>query len=183
MSRIPPACEAPRLDRGRGFTLVELVVTLLLISVAVLGISYALSFAFSRQSDGLWQAKAVALSESYLEEIMARRFDENSPPGGVPPCAPTTTPCSPIGPEGEARSAYDDVDDYHGLDELPPRDADGNLRTGYDGYRVQVEVSYIDAATVAALGLDDVTDAKLVRVRVVPPQASALEFPLLRSNY
>jgi len=159
------------------------VVTLLLISVAVLGISYALSFAFSRQSDGLWQAKAVALAESYLEEIMARRFDEHTPLGGVPPCSPATTPCSSIGPDGESRAAYDDVDDYHGLDEQPPQDADGNVRPGYDAYRVQIEVAYLDAAAVSALGLDDVTDAKRVLVRVLPPQAGALEFPLLRTNY
>ena len=44
-----------------GFTLVELIVTMMLVSIAVLGISYALSFAFTHQSDGLWQAKAVAL--------------------------------------------------------------------------------------------------------------------------
>lgn len=183
MPRIRPVSSALQRPSARGFTLVELVVTLLLISVAVLGISYALSFAFSRQSDGLWQAKAVALAESYLEEIMARRFDERTPLGGVPPCSPATVPCSSIGPDGESRAGYDDVDDYHGLDEQPPRDADGNFRPGYDAYRVQIEVSYLDAAAVAALGLDDVTDAKRVLVRVLPPQAGALEFPLLRTNY
>ena len=72
------------LRKADGFTLVELVVTMVVISIAVLGISYALSFAFSRQSDGLWQAKSVALAESYLEEIMARRYDEVTPLGGVP---------------------------------------------------------------------------------------------------
>lgn len=163
----------------RGFTLVELIVTMMLISTAVLGISYALSFAFSHQSDGLWQSKSIALAESYLEEIMARRFDETTPIGGVPPCAP----CSAPGPDGEARTGFDDVDDYDGVDDLPPLDALGNPRLEYDGYRVQVAVGYPSAGQVAALGLDDATDAKLVTVTVTPPGGSAMDFSVLRGNF
>lgn len=169
-----------------GFTLVELVVTMVLISIAVLGISQALAFAISHQSDGIWQAKAVALAESYIEEIMARRYDEVTPLGGVPPCAPGGTPCTAagsLGSDGEPRAQYDDVDDYDGVDDLPPLDADGNPRAQYAGYRVQVTVDYADAAQVAALGMDDVTDAKLVTVVVTPPGRGPMAFPAVRGNY
>ena len=166
-----------------GFTLVELIVTMMIVSFAVLGITYALSFAFSHQSDGMWQARTVALAESYIEEITARRYDENTPLGGVPPCAPATLACSIPGPDGEPRAAFDDVDDYDGLDESPPRDADGGVRAGYEGYRVQVQVTYASVAQITALGLDDSTDAKLVTVTVTPPMASSMSFPVLRSNY
>ena len=169
--------------RERGFTLVELIVTMVVVSIAVLGMTYALSFAFSHQSDGLWQAKGVALAESYLEEIMARRFDETTPLGGVPPCSPATVPCSAIGADGEARDEFDDVDDYDGVDDLPPLDIHGNPRLEYAGYRVEVAVAYVDAAQIAALGLDDATDAKLVTVAVTPPGQSTMEFPMLRTNF
>lgn len=167
----------------RGFTLVELVVTMMVISIAVLGISQALSFAFARQSDGLWQAKAVALAESYIEEIGARRYDESTPVGGVPPCGPAALACSSIGGEGEPRTRFDDVDDYDGLDEQPPVDADGNPRSDYQRYRVQVSVAYLDSGQVSALGLDDPTDAKLVTVRVTPTGEATLSFPFVRANY
>lgn len=167
----------------RGFTLVELVVTMLVISIAVLGIGQALSFAFARQSDGLWQAKAVALAESYIEEIGARRYDETTPVGGVPPCSPAAVACSSIGGEGEPRAQFDDVDDYDGLDEQPPLDADGNPRTDYRRYRVQVSVAYLDSDQVSAFGLDDTTDAKLVTVQVTPPGEATLNFPFVRANY
>lgn len=164
----------------RGFTLVELIVTMVVISIAMLGISYVLSFAFAHQSDGLWQAKSVALAESYFEEIMARRFDETTPLGGLPPCGT----CSTVGPDsGETRAQFDDVDDYDGVDDLPPLDMDGNPRAGYAGYRVQVSVTYVSAAQVMALGLDAATDAKLVRVLVTAPGQSTLVFPMLRTNY
>lgn len=168
---------------SRGFTLVELIVTMVLVSIAVLGISQALAFAFAHQSDGLWQVKSVALAESYLEEILARRYDEAAPVGGVPPCAPAAIPCTPAGNEGEARAEFDDVDDYDGLDEQPPLDADGNPRVEYAGYRVQVEVDYLDAAQVTALGLDDASDGKLVTVEVTPPGEAPMSFSVLRGNY
>ena len=32
------------------------------------------------------ETKAIELAQSYSSEIKAKRFDENSPVGGVPPC-------------------------------------------------------------------------------------------------
>ncbi|MEQ8857038.1 MAG: prepilin-type N-terminal cleavage/methylation domain-containing protein [Pseudomonadales bacterium] len=178
---------APAADRFRtasgGFTLVELVVTMVVISIAVLGIGQALAFAFTHQSDGIWQTRSVALAETYIEEIMARRFDEATPVGGVPPCAPAAVPCSAVGSDGETRAEFDDVDDYDGLDEQPPLDMDGNPRPEYARFRVQVSVGYPDAAQVAAFGLDDASDAKLVTVTVTPPGEATMRFPILRANY
>ena len=93
-----------RWEHCAGFSLIELIVTMMLVSITVLAMSYALGFSFSHQSDGLWQAKSVALAESYVEEIMARRYDETTPMGGVPPCSPATTPCGGIGSDGETAS-------------------------------------------------------------------------------
>lgn len=169
-----------------GFTLVELVVTMVLISIAVLGITQALAFALSHQSDGLWQAKSVALAESYIEAIMARRYDETTPVGGVPPCSPSTTACTApasLGSDGETRDQFDDVDDYHGVDDQPPLDADGNPRTEYSAYRVQVGVTYADAGQIAQYGLDDATDAKVVVVDVTAPGGDTMSFPVVRGNY
>lgn len=168
---------------NRGFTLVELIITMTVVTVAVLGISYALSFAFSHQSDGLWQARAVALGEAYIEEIMARRFDETTPLGGVPPCSPTTVACTGPGPEGETRAQFDDVDDYHGVADAPPVDADGNVRADYAGYRVDVTVAYATPAQVASFGLDANTDAKVVTVTVTPPAGGPMAFNVVRGNY
>lgn len=169
----------------RGFTLVELVLTMVIISIAVLGVMSSLSFAVSHQSDGLWQAKAVALAHSYFEEIDARRYDENTPNGGVPPCSVATVACSSAVnfDDGEARAAFDDVDDYDGLNDSPPLDPLGATRPGYERYRVEIDVAYVDAAQVIALGLDEASDAKLITVTVTPPNGAALTFAQLRGNY
>jgi len=163
--------------------MVELIITMMVISIAVLGITYSLSFAFKHQSDGVWQVKSVALAEAYIDEIMARRFDEATPIGGVPPC-PTVLCTLPANfDEGETRENFDDVDDFNGLDELPPLDAFGVARDQYSGYRVQVAVSYASSQMVTEFGLDTATDAKLITVSITPPGRATLVFPFVRGNY
>ena len=159
--------------------------TMVLISIAALGVSYALAFGLRHQSDSLWQTKAVALADAYMEEILARRFDETSPLGGVPPCSPATLPCSlPVSfDDGEARAEYDDVDDYDGTDDAPPLDAKGNARPSYERYRVEVAVAYANAAMTSSLGLDDPTDAKLVTITVTAPSGESMRFSGVRGNF
>lgn len=166
----------------RGFTLVEVVIAMLLISIAALGISYVLSLGYRHQSDALWQGKAVALAQSYHEEIASRRFDESSPPGGVPPCAPAACSAPAAFNDGEPRAQYDDVDDYNGVLDAPPLDSQGNVRVGYDSFSVAVAVSYADPTLIATLGLDQASDAKVVRVTVSNPDGS-LTFTAIRGNY
>jgi MSHA pilin protein MshD len=168
---------------GRGATLVELVITIVLMSIVLVAIASTLSFSSSRSADLLYQVKLVELGQAYLEEILTKRFDENSPLGGVPACAPTTTACGVIGPDGEGRSQFDDVDDYHLLDESPPLDPDGIVRQNYVGYRVVADVAYITEAQRVALALDAVTDAKLIVVTISPPTGSALVFSAYKGNF
>lgn len=168
-------------SRAKGFTLVELVMTILVMSISMIGLSSALGFGLRHQSDGVWQMKSVALAQAYMEEITARGFDENTPVGGLPACNSST--CGAIANEGEVRALYDDVDDYDGVDDAPPLDINGAVRSGYNGYRVQVAVRYATASDVVNWGLDDSTDLKLVSVSVTPPAGTAMYFTALKGNY
>ena len=183
--RVSLPSHRPMLRAARGFTLIETILSMVVISIAVVGITSALSNGFRHQSDGIWQAKASALGQAYVEEILSRRFDEQSPLGGVPACSAATVPCSGAASfnDGESRAQFDDVDDYDGVSDLPPVDADGIARTGYDGYRVQVSVSYPTAAQVAALSLTSAQDAKVIEVTVTPPGQSAMRFTALKANF
>lgn len=169
----------------RGFTLVEAIVTMLVMSVAVLGVTFSMSYGVRIQAAAGTQSAGLELAQAYFEEIAALRFDENTPVGGVPACAPLTTPCSLAiaFDDGESRDLFDDVDDFDGLDESPPRDARGQVRIGYDGYRVQASVRYLTIAEVGALGVDRDTDAKVVTLAVTPPGGQPLAFTALRSNF
>lgn len=159
--------------------------TLAVLSIAVLGVSFAVGFGARAQAGAGSHAQALELARAYFEEIAARRFDEATPVGGVPPCGAGGAPCSDPSAfgDGEARALYDDVDDYDGLLDAPPRDPLGAIRGGYERFSVAVSVRYPDAAEVAILGLDAATDAKVVRIRVTPPDGAPLDFTALRTNF
>ncbi|MDO8271670.1 MAG: type II secretion system protein [Gammaproteobacteria bacterium] len=188
-----------RAARQSGLTLIEMVLTILILSIALVMISAVLSGGLGRSSDTTQELRSVALAQSYLDEILGKRFDENSAPRGIPPCSAATVACTvagSFGPDGgELREDYDDVDDYHGLDEgdgqvNPLQDAEGATRTGYDNFRVQISVRYIDIGVeevnlgVAANDLDDNEDAKLITVTVsYTADASGVSYSAYKANF
>jgi len=168
----------------KGFTLVEAVITIAIMSIALLAISQALAFGLKHSSDGISQARIVNLAQAYFEEISAKRFAEATPTGGVPACSGSTTPCGVIGPEsGESRATYDDVDDFDGLLDSPPRDALGNVRAGYESYSVAIDVRYLLGAEVSATGADDTTDAKRVALEIQAPGQTPQKFVTVYGNF
>jgi len=182
-----------------GLTLIELVAVIVILSFALVGISAAISGAISRSADVLLEVRAVALAQSYLDDILGKRFDERTAPRGIPPCRTNCTDEVDFGPDGgeNGRADYDDVDDYHNLDEgrdqsTPLQDAEGNERVGYENFRVQVSVRYL------ALGVDgteenlateltDLTepeDAKLITVTVSHASTSSgWSFSVYKANF
>lgn len=134
---------------ARGFTLIEVVMSIAIISVAIGGVMLIFVVALRHSADPQRQQQAVALAEGYLDEILARAYDDPDGSGA-----------------GETRASFDDVRDYDGLDESPPRDQDGNTLAGLEDYRVSVAVADSNAlgpagATVPARRID-------VRVTALP---------------
>ncbi len=187
--------------RQAGLTLVELLATIVVLAIALTGITVMLQGGISRSADTMLQVRSVALAQAYLDEILGKRFDENSANNGVPPCRAASprlcTAEGSFGPDGgEIRRRYDDVDDYHGLDEgdgqvNPLQDAEGNTRNGYDNFRVQVDVRYINVGMGEEeenLGvnneLNDEFDAKLVTLTVTHRTMSEdLIFSAYKANF
>jgi MSHA pilin protein MshD len=193
-----------------GITLVELIVTIVVLGVALVALSEILGGGASRNSDITLQVRATALAQAYLDEVLGKRYDEKTRNRGIPPCrasAPPARQCTaeasfgfnygaPVESGENSRFRLDDVDDYHGMDEgdgqtLPLQDAQGNTRTGYDNFRVRVAVRYINIGVgeeEETLGvnneLDDEFDAKLVTVTVsFRGDATGWDFSAYKSNF
>lgn len=162
-----------------GLTLIEMVITIVILAISLITLSSILSAGIGRSSDTTLELRSAALAQSYLDEILGKRFDENSNPRGIPPCRSNCTLFTNFGPDSETRAQFDDVDDYNGLDEgegqlTPLQDANGITRTGYDNFRVRVTVRYMDVGVsgeeeslaVATNDLDDNEDAKVITVTV-----------------
>ena len=172
-------------NKQAGFSLIELVVFIVVLGVSLGGIMLAINQSVSRSADPMTAIRAVELGQAYLDEILPMRFDENSAQGGSPRCNenPLILACTTLagfGPDAgpETRALFDDVDDYNGLDESPPQDANGIARAGYANYQVQVAVAYAGADIGLAAN-----DAKRVTVTVTAPDNQNHVFSAYRVNF
>lgn len=185
--------------RQQGVTLIELIAVIVILAVSLAGVTAAISSAISRSSDVMLETRAIALAQSYLDEILSRRFDEHSAPRGIPPCRSNCTAEGSFGLDGgeTVRADFDDVDDYHGLDEgydqaNPLQDAEGNERLDYENFRVRVSVRYLDlgvgetevSLATALNDLTDAQDAKLITVTVSHiEQPDGWQFSVYKANF
>lgn len=186
-----------------GFTIVEMVVTIVILGIALIGVAAMVSLGTSNSAETLVQTRAVALANSYIDEIMGRRFDERSAASGLDPCYGfTSNRCtldasvapdyceSTLGRDGGEtlgqRETYDDVDDYHNLEEgdgtaFPISDADDATRAEYENFHIAVSVRY--AGDDAVLNLH-CTNAKLITVTVTSrDQQQGWDFSVYKGNY
>lgn len=104
----------------RGATLVELVISIVIIGIAVAGILKVMDLTTARSADPMVQHQAVAIAEAYLEEILTQSYA--------------------ILPQTGNRTTFDDVRDYDGLSDSPPEDQLGNVIATLAGYTVAVDV-------------------------------------------
>jgi MSHA pilin protein MshD len=141
----------------QGVTLIELVVTITIITIAVTGIIGALSQYAVRSTDRMVQQQAAAIASSYLDEIMQKPY--NDPNGGI-----ETT-----------RDQFDNVGDYAGLPDNVVRDQQGVAIPGLAAYQVSVAII---PSTLP--GLPGSGAAQLINVTVTHPSSGVT---VLMSGY
>ncbi|MCL1142101.1 prepilin-type N-terminal cleavage/methylation domain-containing protein [Shewanella gaetbuli] len=164
--------------RQNGFSLIELVIGMLVLSIAMVMLTSMFFPQADRSVESLYRMRSAELAHSVMNEIWGKRYDQNTNPnGGVPACnAPSGLPCSTVlGPNGEPRDEYNDIDDYHGLDinDLMLNSSE-TYADVYRNFKLNVTVEYVDAATQAA---------KLITVTVTTPSNEDITYQAVRSNY
>lgn len=145
----------PGFKQQRGVTLVELVISMVIISIALVGIFSVINLTVSHSADPLVQQQAVAIAESYLEEVLLQAYSGGS---------------------SSLRSDFDDVDDYNGLSDNGVHDQHGTAIAGLSQYNVSVAVS-------AAMALSGGVTAKMVTVSVSGPGVSNLSLVGYKADY
>ena len=139
----------------RGVTLVELIVSMVIISIALTGVLVVMNFTVSHSADPVIQHQAIAIAEAYMEEITLQAY-KNPNPGGY---AASSTKYD--------RSKFDDVSDYNYLHDNTVRDRDGGEITALSGYEVDVEVEEFTTPQNQRLGPDgNKVDTKKITVTV-----------------
>ena len=141
----------------RGFTLVELVVSIMVVFIALGGVLMVMNYTTSHSADPMLQHQAVAIAESYLEEVLLHAYSD------------------PDGAGGESvRSLFDDVGDYDGLADSGARDQSGTTISGLEAYTVSVDIADVSLNGVAC---------KKATVRVSHPADIDLTLSGYRANY
>ncbi len=110
-----------------GVTLVELVVSIVVLSVAVVGVLSALGTLVGRSADPMIREQSIAIAEAYLEEISLSRF---ASAGSCP---------AVLGAGGRAN--FNAICHYDGLSDSGAFDQNGNAITGLTDFNVTVSVN------------------------------------------
>ena len=149
-----------------GFTLIETIVFMVVISIALVALVrvFTQSVANGANVDPIIRTRALELAQAQMDEIIARNFDEATPPGGIPACNSSLgIACAGVSPDGD----FDDIGDYN-----------GNPTLGGGAYNVNVSVA--DAG--GDLGLT-ATNARLVTVTVSMPGGDTVTLASYRTNF
>ena len=104
-----------------GITLVELIVSIVVIAVAVSGVLLAVQFTTRHSADPMIRQQAVAIADAYMEEILLKPYED---PGGS---------------GGTSRRNYNYVYDYNEINSTEPKDQNGDSM-GLNNYLVTVDV-------------------------------------------
>ena len=111
----------------QGFTLIELVVSMVVISIAMTGVLMVMNFTTRNSGNPIVRQQALMIAEAYMEEITLKPFLDPQ----------TWDPCP--APESERR-LYDNVCDYAGVFDQGAKDPDGNDIEGLGHYNVRVNI-------------------------------------------
>ncbi len=142
-------------DNQLGLTLVELILSMVIITIALVGIFSVMNLTIKHSADPMVQHQAVAIAESYLEEILLQAYSGSS---------------------SIQRADYDDVSDYHGLSDTGVHDQNGDSITGLSQYTVTVSVS-------APMTLTDGVNAKKITVTVAGPNSTSINLVGYKTDY
>lgn len=129
-------------SRRRGLSLVEVTISMLVISVMLTAALRTLAATTTTESRSVERLQGRDLAEQLLAEIRDRAYDD---PDTIPEFGPES------GETTTDRRHFDDVDDYHGWKSSPPTDATGTP--------VLDDARWSRTAVVGWVRLDDPTAA------------------------
>jgi MSHA pilin protein MshD len=159
--------------RQCGFTLIELIIFIVVVSVGMAGILQVMNTVVKSSADPMVRKQSIAVAESMLEEILLKEY-----------CDPdtvdvTTTPhtCGALNVE-TTRNLYDDVRDYAGYSTsagIVTPDAVATPVVGLASYNLSPAVA-VNATTLNGIAVLQVT------VSVTSPQGT-ISLIGYRANY
>jgi len=110
------------LSSNRGLSIIEILVSLVLITIGILGFGMAIPLGENNINKMKEERIALFLAKQMLEEIQSKGYEDPDLPSG-----------SFGREESLPRDNFDDLDDYDNWNQSPPQRADGTLLNGQNG--------------------------------------------------
>jgi MSHA pilin protein MshD len=137
------------LDRSGGFTLLETLVFIVIVSIALLGILLVLNITVKNSADPQLRKQALSIAEALMEEVSLARFTYCDPADPNAETATSVAACTAVpeavGPEAGNARPFDNVNDYvaaYGVAQaLPLTDVNGGGIVGLAGYSATITVN------------------------------------------
>lgn len=148
----------------KGFTLIEMIVFIVVISIALGAFIKVIAAATKNSVDPVLNVSALSRAQSMLDTVLSRKFDEASPVGGIPACN-TAAGDACIGITVDAD--FDDVGDFNGFTD-----------TSVAPFTTSVTV--VDAG--AQLGVSN-DAARLITVSVSLPSGDTMTLSAFKVNF
>ncbi len=174
-----------------GFTLIEMVMSIVVISIALVAILGVMNRTTAKSGDPMLIHQANSIAQAYMEEIMLHSFcdpDYTAARTNDCPVDCPTNACSggcggAIGP-AESRATFDDVCDYNLLSNSGARNqiSPGTVISGLENYNITVNVD--DSASLNTLS-GGAGQTVLIRVNVAHSTRTdiAVSLSAYRANY
>lgn len=183
--------------RQSGISLVELIMFIVIVSIALAGVIGVLNLNTSHSADPMVRKQAMAIAESLLEEIELKPFTfcdpddpnsataQNAIVGDPLGCATLSESGAILGPEAETRysniAPFDNVSDYHGFNMNPIVDISGASITPLAGYNASVAVT--PTALCAGAICVPADQSLLISVTVNGPGGFSVTLDSYRTRY
>lgn len=141
--------------RQRGLTLIELIVFILIVSVALVGVMTVLNVTARSSADPMVRKQALAIAEAILEEVMLQPFtwcDPDDPnaatandtadcTAGYPEASGPETIAAVVETRGSATAPFDNVNDFAGLSLPGPIASSTGSFSAPAGYSASIAVT------------------------------------------
>jgi MSHA pilin protein MshD len=150
--------------RQRGFTLIELIIFIVVVSAGLAGILSVMDTSVKSSADPMVRKQTVAIAESLLEEILLKDFAK---PAGSTALGSAA---------GGARTNFDCVDDYNTYAITGIVDALGTATPGLTQYNISPAVSVVASTDLTGVA------AKKITVSVTGP-GGTISLSGYRANY
>ena len=175
-----------RLRQAQGLTLIELLLFIVVVSIALSAMLAVFATATRASADPMIRRQQLAIAESLLREVQLMPFtwcDPDLDPNAAQAtsAASCTTP-EVFGPEGSQTrysptAPFNNVNDYNGFSMTGIRDVTNTAVPGLTGYSASVAVAAFALDTVAA------SDALRITVTVTAPDGNTVSLQGWRTRY